>query len=176
MPFSSSLRFQRFFFLGGFVPCQLLRLLPQGFHQSQESTRNKETTTSTADGLQWAIGEGTGDHISLNDSQGESQAGKVNGNLCALCLSTQGTMLKDFVPAKNVKQPDGSYARKCGAHARKAAVSKVVPPEVAEDHLNNRPLSLSMFLPHNLNLQQQLYLDSQSHEVLKLSLRFEMLL
>ena len=83
----------------------------QESQESQKSTRNKETTRSTADCLQWAIGEGIGDHLSLADSQGESQNGKLNCNICAVWLSTKGAILKDHVLAKNVKQSDGSYAQ-----------------------------------------------------------------
>ena len=104
----------------------------QESQESQKSSRNKETTRSTADCLQWAIGEGIGDHLSLTESQGESQNGKLNCNLCAVWLSTKGAILKDHVLGKNVKQPDGSYARKPGTHARKAAVCPVVPPQAAE--------------------------------------------
>ena len=56
----------------------------QGSQELQKSTRNKETTRSTADCLQWAIGEGFGDQLSLTDTQGESQNGKVNCNLHAV--------------------------------------------------------------------------------------------
>ena len=104
----------------------------QESQDSQKSSRNKETTRSTADCLQWAIGEGIGDHLSLTDSQGESQNGKLNCNLCAVRLSTKEAILKDHVLGKNVKQPDGLYARKPGTHARKAAVCPVVPPQKAE--------------------------------------------
>ena len=62
----------------------------QESQESQKSSRNKETTRSTADCLQWAIGEGIGHHLSLTDSQGESQNGKVNCNICAVWLSTKG--------------------------------------------------------------------------------------
>ena len=64
----------------------------QESQESQKSSRNKETTRSTADCLQWAIGEGIGDHLSLTDSQGESQNGKLNCNLCAVWLSTKGAI------------------------------------------------------------------------------------
>ena len=74
----------------------------QESQESQKSSRNKETTRSTADCLQWAIGEGIGDHLSLTDSQGESQNGKLNCNLCAVWLSTKGAILKDHVLGKNV--------------------------------------------------------------------------
>ena len=104
----------------------------QESQESQKSSRNKETTRSTADCLQWAIGEGIGDHLSLTESQGESQNGKLNCNLCAVRLSTKGAILKDHVLGKNVKQPDGSYARKPGTHARKAGVCPLVPPQAAE--------------------------------------------
>ena len=74
----------------------------QESQDSQKSSRNKETTRSTADCLQWAIGEGIGDHLSLTDSQGESQNGRLNCNLCAVWLSTKGAILKDHVLGKNV--------------------------------------------------------------------------
>ena len=102
----------------------------QELQGSQKSTRNKETTRRTADCLQWAIGEDIGDHLSLTDSQGESQNRKLNCNLCAVWLSTKRAILKDHVLGENVKQH--SYARKLGAHARKAAVCPVVPPQAAE--------------------------------------------
>ena len=104
----------------------------QESQEFQKSSRNKETIRSTADCLQWAIGEGIGDHLSLADSQGESQNGRLNCNLCAVWLSTKGAILKDHVLGKNVKPPDGSYARKPGTHARKAALCPVVPPQARE--------------------------------------------
>ena len=104
----------------------------QESQESQKSSRKKETTRSTADCLQCAIGEGIGDHLSLTDSRRESQNGKLNCNLCAVWLSTKGAILKDHVLGKNVKQPDGSYAWKPGTHAHKAAVCLVVPTHAAE--------------------------------------------
>ena len=62
--------------------------------------RNKETTRSTADCLQWAIGEGIGEHLCLKDTQGESQIGKMFCALCAVWLSMKGAILKDHVLGK----------------------------------------------------------------------------
>ena len=72
--------------------------------------RNKETTRSTTDCLQWAIGEDIGHSLCCTDTQGEGQNGKLCCILCAVWLSSKGAILKDHVLGKNKKQPDGSYA------------------------------------------------------------------
>ena len=73
--------------------------------------RNKETTTSTTDCLQLAIGEGIRQYLCCTDTQGEGQNGKLYCTLCAVWLSSKGAILKDHVLGKNKKQPNGSYAR-----------------------------------------------------------------
>ena len=72
--------------------------------------RNQETTRSTTDCLQWAIGEGIGQYLCCTDTQGEGQNGKLYCIVCAVWLSSKGAILKDHVFGRNKKQPDGSYA------------------------------------------------------------------
>ena len=65
--------------------------------------RNKETTRSTTQCLQWAIGESIGQHLCRTDTQGEGQNGKPYCTLCAVWLSSKGAILKDHVLGKNKK-------------------------------------------------------------------------
>ena len=126
----------------------------QESQDSQKSSRNKETTRSTADCLQWAIGEGIGDHLSLTDSQGESQNGRLNCNLCAVWLSTKGAILKDHVLGKNVNNRTVRTHGNLGHMLVKLLFAQLHHLRKRKEHLNSRLLLLSMFLPHNLNLHQ----------------------
>ena len=99
--------------------------------------RNKEITRSTADCLQWAIGERILQHVCLMNSQGESQTGKLHCTFCAVWLSVKGAILEDHVFGESMKQSDGLYARKPGSHAHKAAAQPLPSqaPEAAPQQL-----------------------------------------
>ena len=83
--------------------------------QSDGIKRNKETTRSTSDCLQWAVGEGIGEHFRLTDASGEGRPGKLYCNLCAIWLSSKGAVLKDHVLGKN-KNSAGEWERQPGSH------------------------------------------------------------
>ena len=84
--------------------------------------RNKETTRSTANCLQWAIGEHIGQYLRSTDSQGESQNGKLHCVLCAVWMSKKGAILKNHVLGKDKKHSDGSAVCLPGTHADEAEV------------------------------------------------------
>ena len=73
--------------------------------------RNKEAKRSASDTLQWALGEGIGDQLSLADPSGVAVAEKLYCQLCGTWLGLKGAILKDHCLGKNVKQPDGTFSR-----------------------------------------------------------------
>ena len=73
--------------------------------------QNKETTRTTSNCLQWAVGEGIGEHLTLTDASGEGGPGKIYCNLCATWLSSKGAVLNDHVLGKNKKNSDGKWER-----------------------------------------------------------------
>ena len=119
--------------------------------------RNKETTRSTTDCLQWAIGEGIGQYLCCTDTKGASQNGKLYCTLCAVWLSSKSAILKDHVLGKNKKQLDGSYARQLGTHARKAALQPAPAPELEQGQQPPQPPTIVVNVP-----QQQLSEASSS--------------
>ena len=91
--------------------CLLMSTVQPTEEGTTEPNRNKETTRSTTDCLQWAIGEGIRQYLCFTNTQeGEGQHGKLYGTVRALWLSSRGASLKDHVLGENKKQPDGSYA------------------------------------------------------------------
>ena len=90
--------------------CLLMSTVEPTEEGTPQPKRNKETTRSTTDCLQWAIGEGIGQYLCCTDTKGEGQNGKSYCTLCAVWLSSKGAILKDRVLGKTKKQPNGSYA------------------------------------------------------------------
>ena len=70
--------------------CLLMSTVEPTDEGTTQHKRNKETTRSTTDCLQWAIGEGIGQYLCCTDIQGESQNGKLYHALCAVWLSSVG--------------------------------------------------------------------------------------
>ena len=101
---------------------------PAGADPPLENKRNKQSTRSVSDILQWCIGENCGDHLSLVDRDGEGQAGKLYCTLCGVWLSAKGAIIKDHCFGKNKKGEDGTFRRHPGFHATKAAAALAKPP------------------------------------------------
>ena len=112
--------------------------------------RNKETTRSTTDCLQWAIAEGVGQYLCCTDTKGASQNGKLYCTLCAVWLSSKGAILKDHVLGKNKKQPVGSYARQRVTRARKAALQTAPAPEPEQGQQLSQPPTIIVNVPQQL--------------------------
>ena len=91
--------------------CLLMSTVEPTEEGTTQPKRNKETTRSTTNCLQWAIGGGPGQYLCCTDTQGGDQNGKLYCILCAVWLSSKGAILKDQVLGKNKKQLDGFYAR-----------------------------------------------------------------
>ena len=90
--------------------CLLMSTVEPDVEGTTQPKRNKETTRSTTDCLQWAIGEDIGQKLCCTDTRGEVQNGKLYCTLCAVWLSSKGAILKGHVLGNNKKQPDGSHA------------------------------------------------------------------
>ena len=80
--------------------CLLMSTVEPTAEGTTQPKRNKETTRSTTNCLQWAIGEGIGQYLCCTDTKGASQNGKLYCNLCAVWLSSKGAILKDHVLGK----------------------------------------------------------------------------
>ena len=114
--------------------------------EDSEPKRNKETTRSTSDCLQWAISEGISEHLRLTDAQNQENVGKLYCILCAIWLSTKGAILKDHVLGKTVKQADGSKVRKPGGHAAKVAKVPVQPPAPTPEPVCSQPPTIVVYV------------------------------
>ena len=101
---------------------------PAGADPPLENKRNKQSTRSVSDTLQWCIGENCCDHLSLVDRDGEGQAGKLYCTICGVWLSAKGAIIKDHCFGKNKKGEDGTFRRHPGFHATKAAAALAKPP------------------------------------------------
>ena len=137
--------------------CLLMSTVEPTAEGTTQPERNKETTRSITDCLQWAIGEGIGQYLCCTNTQGEGQNGKLCCTLCAVWLSSKGAILKHHVLGKNKKQPDGSYARQPGTHARKAALQSAPALEPEQWQQLSQPRTIIVNVP-----QQQLSEPSSS--------------
>ena len=117
--------------------------LPAGADPPSEKKRNKQSTRSVSDTLQWCIGENCGDHLSLVDRDGEGQAGKLYCTLCGVWLSAKGAIIKDHCFGKNKKGEDGTFRRHPGFHATKAAAA-LAKPALAKNMSNDTLRHLAM--------------------------------
>ena len=80
-----------------------------------EKKRSKGSSRTAEDALQWAVGEGIGEYLSLTGPSGEVELGKVRCNLCGSWVSFKTDVLRDHCLGR--KQKDG--VRKPGFHAQK---------------------------------------------------------
>ena len=68
-------------------------------------------------------GRGIGECLPLTDSAGSAQPRTIRCSLFGCWLSLKGAILKDHRWGRNTKQADGTYERKPGFHAQKAAAA-----------------------------------------------------
>ena len=61
-----------------------------------ERKRSKLSSRTAEDALQWAVGEGIGEHLSLAGPGGEVEFGKVRCNICGSRVSFKTNVLRPF--------------------------------------------------------------------------------
>ena len=88
---------------------------PDSTPTATPTEKNTLSNRTPEDALQWAAGEGIGEHLSLMDPSGQVELGKVRCNICDSWISFKSDVLKDHVLGQ--KQKDG--VRKPGFHAQK---------------------------------------------------------